>query len=98
MSYEQDDAREDGEDGIEVQVWRSARRADTYLFLPVGDAYEELPEALREHFGEAEAFLSFQLHEDRYLAQSDPSQVLAAIRSQGFYLQLPPCNDAAIDD
>jgi len=75
---------------VEVQVLRSARRADTYLFLPVADAYEDLPEALRTHFGEATAFLTFWLDEERFLAQSDPRQVMAALREQGFYLQLPP--------
>lgn len=91
----------DGEDsagsqsGVEVQVLRSARRADTYLFLPLAEAYEDLPEALREHFGEATAFLTFWLDEERYLAQSNPRQVLAALREQGFYLQLPPRNDVS---
>lgn len=95
MSSESDDAAQlDAADaGVEVQVLRSAKRADTYLYLPVDDAYEELPEALREHFGEATSFLTFTLHEQRFLAQSDPRQVLAALREQGFYLQLPPQND-----
>ena len=83
--------------GIEVQVYRSGKKADTYLFLPIADAYEDLPEALQEHFGEATAFLSFWLHEERYLAQSDSRQVLAAIDQQGFYLQLPPQNDITDD-
>ena len=83
--------------GIEDQVYRSGKKAYNYLFLPIADAYEDLPEALQEHFGEATAFLSFWLHEERYLAQSDPRQVLAAISQQGFYLQLPPQNDITGD-
>ena len=92
MSGSQD---EGNADGIEVQVFRSARKADTYLFLPVGDSYDDLPDALREHFGDATAFLSFWLHEERFLAQADPLQVLSSIREQGFYLQLPPRDEPA---
>ena len=66
-------APDEGEEkGVEVQVYRSGKRADTYLYLPIADAYEDLPEALQQHFGEATAFLSFWLHEERYLAQADP--------------------------
>jgi len=82
------------DDGREVQVLRSHRRADTYLYLPVADSYDDLPEALRTHFGEASQFLTFFLDENRYLAQADPLQVLAALDKQGFYLQLPPRDEA----
>lgn len=83
----QDDAQ------IEVQVLRSTKRPDTYLILPIADQFEDLPEALRAHFGEARAFLTFWLHEERFMAQADPKQVLAALQDQGFYLQLPPRKD-----
>ena len=76
---------------IDVVVYRSARRADTYLYLHAGADYDEtLPDALRSHFGEAAAFLEFALHADKALAQADAVTVLAALDSQGFYLQLPP--------
>ena len=76
--------------GLEVRVYRSARRAETYIYMPKDDNFEDLPEALRKHFGEGTGFLEFCLHEEKYLAQADPKQVLSALREQGFYLQLPP--------
>lgn len=78
------------QEGLEVRVYRSERRADTYLYLPVEDEFDDLPEALLEHFGPGTGFLQFWLHEERYLAQADPRQVLQAISDKGFYLQLPP--------
>ncbi len=76
---------------VDVVVYRSARRADTYLYLQAGADYDEtLPEALRKHFGEATAFLEFSLHAEKTLAQADAAAVLAALADQGFYLQLPP--------
>ena len=84
--------------GLEVRVYRSARRAETYIYLPKDDDFEDLPENLREHFGEGTGFLEFWLHEEKYLAQADPQQVLNALREQGFYLQLPPSKDAVTGD
>ncbi len=80
---------------MDVVVYRSRRREETYLFLPAQAAYDELPEALQTHFGEAESFLEFTLYEERYLSQSDSRAVLNALREQGFYLQLPPVPDNA---
>ena len=83
---------------LEVAVYKSLRRADTYVYLPADAELESLPDALREQFGEAEAFLHFELSADRYLAQADATVVLAALASQGFYLQLPPQREQASRD
>ena len=83
----------DSEEGVHVVVYRSHRRADTYVYLPAESEFEDLPEAFREHFGEASAFLDFVLHPARQLAQADPIVVLRALSEQGFYLQLPPQKD-----
>lgn len=82
---------------LEVAVYKSPRRADTYVYLPADAELETLPEALRAQFGEAEAFLHFELNADRYLAQADAPTVLAALADQGFYLQLPPQQDLDAD-
>ncbi len=75
---------------LDVVVYRSQKRADTYVYLPAGAEYDDLPDAFRDHFGEATAFLEFELHEERFLAQADAGAVLKALEEQGFYLQLPP--------
>jgi uncharacterized protein YcgL (UPF0745 family) len=81
-------------DGLDVAVYRSLKRADTYLLLPVDDEYDDLPEALRLHFGRAAKSFEFRLTQQRTLAQADPVKVLDALAEQGFYLQLPPGEDA----
>ncbi|MEM7078910.1 MAG: YcgL domain-containing protein [Pseudomonadota bacterium] len=78
---------------IEVMVYRSPRRAETYLYLPRRAEFDTLPEALRQQFGEGEAFLDFVLDAQRKLALVDAAEVLRALRTQGFYLQLPPRQD-----
>jgi len=71
-------------------VYRSSRRADTYVYLPRQDDFTELPEGLRSALGRLEFALEFDLTPERRLAQKDPATVLANLESQGFHLQLPP--------
>lgn len=71
-------------------VYRSTRRADTYLYLPREDALDELPEALRDRLGRLEFALEFELTPERRLARCDARAVLAQIEDCGYYLQLPP--------
>jgi len=71
-------------------VYRSSRRADTYVYLPRQDDFSELPEGLRSALGRLEFALEFDLTPERRLAREDPATVLANLESQGFHLQLPP--------
>lgn len=81
----------DGEhEGMEVRVLRSDKRADTYIFVPQDGQYEDLPQGLRDEFGDAVPFLNFFLHQQKLLAQADAAKVLKSLREHGFYLQLPP--------
>ncbi|MEE2782706.1 MAG: YcgL domain-containing protein [Pseudomonadota bacterium] len=80
---------------IEVEVFRSERRADMYVYVAAGTSFQSLPEALQMQFGKAEVFLKFELTRTRYLAQAEPEVVLKAIAEQGFYLQLPPNQESA---
>ncbi|XOV82026.1 MAG: YcgL domain-containing protein [bacterium] len=78
---------------MQVSVYRSSRKAQTYVYLPADEDYDNLPEAFVTQFGEAELFLTFELHEGKKLAQVEARTVLAALRNQGFFLQLPPQSD-----
>ena len=80
--------------GFDVKVLKSSRRADTYVFLPIEDEYDALPEEFRHTFGEASLVVQFHLTVERELAQADAKVVLETIGQQGFYLQLPPSADA----
>ena len=73
-----------------VQVYRSPRREEMYLYVEQGRGVGELPEALLARFGEPEPVMLLQLTAERQLARADAAQVLAAIDEQGFYLQMPP--------
>ncbi len=73
-----------------VDVFRSGRKSDTYLFLPRGADFQALPELLRKSFGSPELALSLQLTPERQLAHHDTQEVIRALETEGFFLQLPP--------
>ncbi|EED35057.1 conserved hypothetical protein [Luminiphilus syltensis NOR5-1B] len=73
-----------------VQVLKSAKRTDTYIYVAQGHDLETLPEALTAGLGELSPVLSMRLTPDRTLARFSGAQVLAAIEEQGFFLQIPP--------
>jgi uncharacterized protein YcgL (UPF0745 family) len=76
--------------GVLVQVYRSPRRADTYLLTEKAKGLTAVPEALFGTFGNPEPAFVFHLTPGRALAHADPALVLEALKEKGFYLQLPP--------
>ena len=74
----------------EVRVFKSLRKPDTYLYVGKSQKIEDLPSELRDSFGQYELVLEMELWPERNLARADAIQVLSAIESRGFYLQLPP--------
>lgn len=71
-------------------VYRSEKKAETYLYLPVGLKFSDLPEGLQQTFGEPALVMRLDIIADMKLAQANPVQVLNAIEGQGYFLQLPP--------
>ncbi len=73
-----------------VQVFRSEKKENSYLYVEHGCDLETLPQALRNMLGQLNPVLSMRLTPDRKLARYTGAQVLEAISAQGFFLQLPP--------
>ena len=71
-------------------VYRSDRKAETYLYLAQGHAFEDLPSELRRAFGEPAFVMHLNLGADRRLARVDTRSVLKHLDADGYYLQLPP--------
>ena len=71
-------------------VYKSARRADTYVYLAASEGFEVLTAALRQQLGNLTLALEFELTADKRLAQADAANVLAQISAAGYYLQVPP--------
>jgi hypothetical protein len=72
------------------KVYRSDKKAETYLYLADGVEFNDLPTELQERFGEPAFVLHLELSADHRLARVDVMKVLESLAEHGFYLQLPP--------
>ena len=75
---------------MEVEVFKTARRPDTFLYLPQGLPPNEWPDGLEQVFMPAEKVLSLTLTADQPLASQSAKRVMEEIVDRGYFLQLPP--------
>ena len=73
-------------------VYKSLNKVDTYIYLHKKDDFKKVPNQLLKLFGKPEFTLEFELTENRKLALADAKQVIANLKEQGYYLQIPPQN------
>jgi uncharacterized protein len=74
---------------MHAYVYKSQRKADTYVYLAARDDFARLPEALRAQLGELRFILDVALTAQRKLAQADAAAVRAHLASRGFFVQMP---------
>lgn len=78
---------------MHAYVYKSQRKADTYVYLAARDDFERLPEPLRSELGALQFVLDVALTPGRALAREDADTVRANLADRGFHLQFPPRND-----
>lgn len=78
---------------MKCYVYKSLRKADTYIFLANKDDFSKIPSKLLALFGTPKFALEFELTEDKTLAIADAKLVISGIENQGYYLQMPPQNN-----
>lgn len=71
-------------------IYKSLKKADTYIYIEEKDNFQNVPESLLAMLGPLEFVMQLELDENRQLAQADVRQVKQQLKEQGFYLQLPP--------
>lgn len=77
---------------IEVKIFRSSKKLDTYIYLPIEAEFDDLPEALRKQFGRTVFVMELLLTTSLKLALFDAATVMQGIAKDGFFLQFPPPN------
>ena len=75
---------------IQCTIYKSSRKPDTYLYVASADDFSRVPAALLEMLGPLEWVMTLDLHAQRPLARADVAQVMAQLRRQGYFLQMPP--------
>jgi uncharacterized protein len=71
-------------------VYKSSRKAETYLFIEKRDNFDDVPAPLMEMFGTPKLVMLLPLNKRDHLALADIGKVKAEIADKGYYLQLPP--------
>jgi uncharacterized protein len=74
---------------MQAFVYKSLRKADTYVYLAARDDFARLPDALRTRLAPFAFVLELALTPERRLARGDAAQVREQLLLRGFHLQLP---------
>ena len=75
---------------MRCHVFKSARRADTYVYLATREGFDAIPDALRATLEPLTFVVEFDLTPERTLAREDAVQVLENLTVRGWHLQMPP--------
>lgn len=75
-------------------VYKSPHEQELYLYVRKEDGLSRVPQALLQRFGAPQPVTTLLLEPNRKLARAEAGKVLAAMASQGYYLQLPPPKEA----
>ena len=71
-------------------IYRSPKKEGMFLYVAKRDQFDSVPEALRQMFGKPQFVMLFNLTGEKQLKRSKNEEVLQAIQTQGFFLQMPP--------
>ena len=75
---------------MQAYVYKSLRKADTFVYLAARDDFTRLPEPLRTQLGELTFVLEVALTPERRLACEDAAIVRGNLVARGFHIQFPP--------
>lgn len=75
---------------MQAYVYKSLRKADTYVYLAKRDDFARLPEPVRLQLGALQFVLEVALTPERTLAREDAVVVRENLSARGFHLQFPP--------
>jgi len=80
---------------MDCVIYKGHKQPDSYLYVRAGDEpLEAVPESLIRLLGKLEEVMRLELHAERRLAQTDVIRVMADLKAQGYYLQMPPRHPA----
>lgn len=78
-------------------IYKSSKKAQTYLFVNKRNDFSGVPEALMSVFGTPTLVTVMNLADKSKLAMADIDLVKDKLNTQGYYLQLPPPQENMLD-
>ncbi|MDR5898568.1 YcgL domain-containing protein [Halomonas vilamensis] len=85
-------------DRLICEVFKSPRKEEMYLYVEKRNGVADVPDVLMERFGKPVPVMTMMLTPDKPLARVKAADVMAAIREQGFYFQMPPAKEEYLLD
>ncbi len=71
-------------------VYKSKKKADTFLFIEKRDDFSKVPEPLMAMFGQPQYVMIINLAKRTQLGVADLDTLKHSLSDQGYYLQIPP--------
>ena len=78
-------------------IYKSSKKAQTYLFVTKRNDFSDVPKALMSVFGTPTLVTVMNLAGKSKLAMADIDTVKDKLNDQGYYLQLPPPQENMLD-
>ncbi len=78
-------------------IYKSSKKAQTYLFVNNRNDFSDVPDALMTVFGTPTLVTVMNLAKKEKLALADIHKVRENLSEKGYYLQLPPPQDNMLD-
>lgn len=78
-------------------IYKSSKKAETYLYVEKRDDFSRVPEPLLTTFGKPQFVMLFNLAGEKQLVRIGNEKVKSALTEQGFYLQLPPKTESLLE-
>lgn len=75
---------------IQVSAYKSPKKQELFLYVPAETGLEPLPKELLVMFGQPEHVLDFELTATRKMPRAEAKEILEALASKGYYMQMPP--------
>jgi uncharacterized protein YcgL (UPF0745 family) len=79
---------------MHAYVYKSPKKAGTYVFVAAPEDFARVPGPLLEQLGPLQFVLDVALTPGRKLANGDADVVRENLALRGFHLQVPPATDA----
>lgn len=74
---------------LECIVYKSLKKDETYVFIPVNTTLSDLPDDLLKVLGQTEKVMTLKLTPEKKMARGTAEEVIKSIEEQGFHLQMP---------
>ncbi len=74
---------------LECHIYKSLKKDETYVFIPVTTELSDLPKELLTVLGQTEKIMTLKLTPEKKMARGTAEEILNSIEQQGFYLQMP---------